>query len=206
MWQGTPSHHCAKGFTLIELLLTLALQATLSTVAYPLTALMDKRNRGLDLQRSLREKRRAIDSCKETSHDSRIEKTISDSGPPPALQALVEKGMPRHLRQHTKARQAVLRNYSTSIRLTLNPYRPPRLSANPAGAPLPALGLCSPTGRHCRPGWRATSHSSQSTFSHQSQLYRARLLSRVDVSVWPWAEQLCNLHHSRGDPLTNNAN
>ena len=125
MWQGTPSHHCAKGFTLIELLLTLALQATLSTVAYPLTALMDKRNRGLDLQRSLREKRRAIDSCKEASHDSRIEKTISDSGHPPSLQALVEKGMPRHLRQHTKARQAVLRNYSTSIRLTLNPYRPP---------------------------------------------------------------------------------
>lgn len=131
MWQGTPSHHCAKGFTLIELLLTLALQATLSTVAYPLTALMDKRNRGLDLQRSLREKRRAIDSCKEASHDSRIEKTINDSGHPPSLQALVEKGMPRHLRQHTKARQAVLRNYSTSIRLTLNPYRPPPTLCKP---------------------------------------------------------------------------
>ena len=62
MWQGTPSHHCAKSFTLIELLLTLALQATFSTVAYLLTALMDKRNRGLDLQRWLREIRRAVDA------------------------------------------------------------------------------------------------------------------------------------------------
>lgn len=65
MWQGKPSHHCAKGFTLIELLLTLALLAllaTLATVAYPLTALMGKRDRELDLQRSLREIRRAIDA------------------------------------------------------------------------------------------------------------------------------------------------
>ncbi len=52
--RGHSSHHCAKGFTLIELLPTLALLATLSTVAYPLTALMGKRDRELDLQRSLR--------------------------------------------------------------------------------------------------------------------------------------------------------
>lgn len=90
MWQGTPSHHCAKGFTLIELLLTLALLATLATVAYPLTALMGKRDRELDLQRSLREIRRAIDSYKEAADDGRIEKSVSDSGYPPSLQVLVE--------------------------------------------------------------------------------------------------------------------
>ncbi|WP_342308490.1 type II secretion system protein [Pseudomonas fluorescens] len=90
MWQGPPSHHCAKGFTLIELLLTLALLATLSTVAYPLTALMGKRDRELDLQRSLREIRRAIDSYKEAVDDGRIQKSIGDSGYPPTLQALVE--------------------------------------------------------------------------------------------------------------------
>ena len=90
MWQGIPSHHCAKGFTLIELLLTLALLATLATVAYPLTALMGKRDRELDLQRSLREIRRAIDSYKEASDAGRIEKSISYSGYPPSLQALVE--------------------------------------------------------------------------------------------------------------------
>ncbi|VVP79502.1 hypothetical protein PS906_02997 [Pseudomonas fluorescens] len=198
MWQGTPSHHCAKSFTLIELLLTLALQATFSTVAYLLTALMDKRNRGLDLQRWLREIRRAVDACKEASHDSRLEKTVSGSVHPPSLQVLIERGTSQHLRLHTKARQAVLRDHSSSIRQTLRPYRAPPLSANPSGAPLPASGLCSPTGRHGQLGWRAPCHSRQSTLSHQLQLYRARLLSRVDVSVWPWAEQLCNLHHSHG--------
>lgn len=90
MWQAKPSHHCAKGFTLIELLLTLALLATLLTVAYPLTALMGKRDRELDLQRSLREIRRAIDSYKEATDDGRIEKSISDSGYPASLQVLVE--------------------------------------------------------------------------------------------------------------------
>ncbi|MDY4303577.1 prepilin-type N-terminal cleavage/methylation domain-containing protein [Pseudomonas salmasensis] len=63
-WQGNPSHHRAKGFTLIALLLTLALLATLSTVAYPLTALMGQHIRELDLQRSLREIRCAIDAYK----------------------------------------------------------------------------------------------------------------------------------------------
>lgn len=90
MWQGKPSHHCAKGFTLIELLLTLALLATLATVAYPLTALMGKRDRELDLQRSLREIRRAIDAYKDASDDGRIEKSITDSGYPPSLHVLVE--------------------------------------------------------------------------------------------------------------------
>lgn len=90
MWQGKPGHHCANGFTLIELLLTLALLATLSTVAYPLTALMGKRDRELDLQRSLREIRRAIDSYKDAADDGRIEKSISDSGYPPTLQVLVD--------------------------------------------------------------------------------------------------------------------
>lgn len=90
MWQGKPSRHCAKGFTLIELLLTLALLATLATVAYPLTALMGKRDRELDLQRSLREIRRAIDSYKEASDDGRIEKSVTASGYPPSLQTLVD--------------------------------------------------------------------------------------------------------------------
>lgn len=90
MWQGIPSHHYAKGFTLIELLLTLALLATLATVAYPLTALMGKRDRELELQRSLREIRRAIDSYKDASDDGRIQKSLTDSGYPPSLEALVE--------------------------------------------------------------------------------------------------------------------
>jgi general secretion pathway protein G len=95
MWHGklsliAPRHHCAKGFTLIELLLTLALLATLSTVAYPLTAVMGQRDRELELQRSLREIRRAIDSYKEAADDKRIEQSISASGYPPNLQLLVQ--------------------------------------------------------------------------------------------------------------------
>jgi general secretion pathway protein G len=95
MWHGklsliAPRHHCAKGFTLIELLLTLALLATLSTVAYPLTAMMGQRDRELELQRSLREIRRAIDSYKVAADDKRIEQSISASGYPPNLQALVQ--------------------------------------------------------------------------------------------------------------------
>jgi general secretion pathway protein G len=95
IWHGklsliVPCHRCAKGFTLIELLLTLALLATLSTVAYPLTAVMGKRDRELELQRTLREVRRAIDAYKEASDDGRIEKSISDSGYPPNLKVLVE--------------------------------------------------------------------------------------------------------------------
>lgn len=83
-------HHFATGFTLIELLLTLALLATLATVAYPLTALMGKREREVELQRSLREIRRAIDTYKEASDDGCIEKSLTASGYPPTLQALVE--------------------------------------------------------------------------------------------------------------------
>ena len=84
MWQGTPSHHCAKSFTLIELLLTLALQATFSTVAYLLTALMDKRNRGLDLQRWLREIRRAVDAAKKPATTVALKKlSVAASTRPP---------------------------------------------------------------------------------------------------------------------------
>lgn len=79
-----------SGFTLIELLLTLALLATLATVAYPLTALLGKRERELELQRSLREIRRAIDSWKDAADDGRIQQGIGASGYPPSLQALVE--------------------------------------------------------------------------------------------------------------------
>ncbi|MGY2287810.1 prepilin-type N-terminal cleavage/methylation domain-containing protein [Pseudomonas gingeri] len=79
----------AAGFTLIELLLALALLATLATVAYPLTALMGKRERELDLQRSLREIRRAIDAYKEAVDDGRIDKGTGN-GYPPSLETLIE--------------------------------------------------------------------------------------------------------------------
>ena len=36
MWQGIPSHHCAKGFTLIELMIALVLGLLISAAAIEL--------------------------------------------------------------------------------------------------------------------------------------------------------------------------
>ncbi|QXI28097.1 prepilin-type N-terminal cleavage/methylation domain-containing protein [Pseudomonas vanderleydeniana] len=80
----------SAGFTLIELLLTLALLATLATVAYPLTTLIGTRERELELQRSLREIRRAIDAYKEATEDGRVDKALVASGYPPTLAVLAE--------------------------------------------------------------------------------------------------------------------
>ncbi|WP_017902403.1 prepilin-type N-terminal cleavage/methylation domain-containing protein [Pseudomonas asplenii] len=85
-----PSRLPGAGFTLIELLLTLALLATLATVAYPLTALVGTREREADLQRSLREIRRAIDAYKDATEDGRVDKGLLASGYPPTLAALTE--------------------------------------------------------------------------------------------------------------------
>lgn len=82
--------HANKGFTLIELLLALALLATLSTVAYPLTALMGMREKESELQRYLRDIRRAIDTYKEASDDGRVEKSPVSSGYPASLEILVK--------------------------------------------------------------------------------------------------------------------
>lgn len=82
--------HASTGFTLIELLLALALLATLATVVYPLTALMGMREKEFELQRSLREIRRAIDTYKEATDDGRVEKSLASSGYPPSLDALVK--------------------------------------------------------------------------------------------------------------------
>ena len=82
--------HTNKGFTLIELLMALALLATLSTVVYPLTVLMGIREKENELQRSLRDIRRAIDTYKEASDDGRIEKSLVSSGYPASLEVLVK--------------------------------------------------------------------------------------------------------------------
>jgi len=84
------NRYAAPGFTLIELLLALALLATLATVAYPLTVLMGKREKEVELQRSLRDIRLAIDTYKQASDDGKIEKSLTGSGYPPSLEALVD--------------------------------------------------------------------------------------------------------------------
>ncbi|WP_175964387.1 prepilin-type N-terminal cleavage/methylation domain-containing protein [Burkholderia pyrrocinia] len=80
----------ARGFTMVELMVTLALMALLATAAFPLAELSARRDRELELRRSLREIRRAIDSYKQASDEGLIEKAADASGYPPTLKALVD--------------------------------------------------------------------------------------------------------------------
>ena len=77
------------GFTLIELLVALVLLALLVTSAAPLMQLTAKRNKELELKKSLWQIRDAIDAFKQAADDGLIKKTADESGYPASLQQLV---------------------------------------------------------------------------------------------------------------------
>lgn len=79
-----------KGFTLIEILVTLAIVAILSSVAFPLAELTQRRAKEQELRQSLREIRTAIDAYKQAVDEGHIVKTLDQSGYPPKLSVLVE--------------------------------------------------------------------------------------------------------------------
>lgn len=83
----------SKGFTLIELVVCLALVGVLALVAWPAAEVAGQRTRELELRRSLREIRQALDAWKAASEDGRIQTAADASGWPPSLQALVD-GVP----------------------------------------------------------------------------------------------------------------
>jgi len=83
----------SAGFTFIELLVATAVIAVLASAALPLARVSFKRQRELELKRSLREMRTAIDSFKDWADTGRISNTELQFGSenyPPNLQVLVD--------------------------------------------------------------------------------------------------------------------
>jgi len=80
----------AQGFTIVELLVTLALVGIAASVVLPLMALTQTRAKEVELKRSLRVIRQALDDYKRASDNGLIDKKTDESGYPPNLMVLVE--------------------------------------------------------------------------------------------------------------------
>jgi general secretion pathway protein G len=79
-----------RGFTLIELVVTLALVGLVAYVSVPLYEVTSTRMREAELRSALRQIRTAIDAYKVAADTGVIQKSATDSGYPPSLQALVD--------------------------------------------------------------------------------------------------------------------
>ena len=79
-----------KGFTLIEMIVTFTILAILAAVAIPLAKTAVKREKEIELRRSLRTIRDAIDAYKKLADENRIEFEDNSEGYPPDLETLVK--------------------------------------------------------------------------------------------------------------------
>jgi general secretion pathway protein G len=80
----------AGGFTFIELMMTLAIMATLVTVAVPLAQLTTQRQKERDLRAALAQIREGLDAYKRAADQGRIVARLGESGYPKSLERLVE--------------------------------------------------------------------------------------------------------------------
>jgi len=79
-----------RGFTLTELLVTAAILTVLAGVAIPIVKTTVQRDKELELRRSLRLIREAIDSYKKMADENRIDFDEDTDGYPATLEILVE--------------------------------------------------------------------------------------------------------------------
>jgi len=79
-----------KGFTLAEMIVVLGILSILTLSALPLAETAVKREKEIELQRSLRMMREAIDAYKKLADEKKIEVEEDTEGYPPDLETLVE--------------------------------------------------------------------------------------------------------------------
>lgn len=78
-----------RGFTLIEMLVTVAIVGLLSTIAFPMLELAERRSNERELREALRQIRTALDNYKQAVDEGRIVEETKGSGYPPSLDVLV---------------------------------------------------------------------------------------------------------------------
>ncbi len=79
-----------KGFTLVEMLVTLTILAIMASAILPLAKTAVKREKEIELRRSLRMIREAIDAYKKLADEKKIKVEEETEGYPPDLETLVK--------------------------------------------------------------------------------------------------------------------
>ena len=78
-----------RGFTLIEMLVTVTIVALMSTIAFPMLELAERRSNERELREALRQIRTALDTYKQAVDEGHIVEETKGSGYPPSLDILV---------------------------------------------------------------------------------------------------------------------